>query len=562
MNIGCLWPGRKPKAFAGTCRVRRSVPRREPNAKPARRRAAQRSRTARRSWCCRSRRTWPACRAAGSRSASDPGWRRGSRRRRWRWPGPVPRPRGWTPAGCPRHAGSPPARSPSAPRMAALAAPSATLIADCWLPSDWRIFARFSWSACFCSASASRIFGGGVISTISMRAMRMPHLSVTASICCCTSVLMRSRSDSASSSDSVPMTERSAVRASASMAMSKLATLNSACLASTIWVKIVALTVTTTLSLVITSWRSPGTGISRMSTRCSESMNGAMITRPGLVGLAVLAEPLDDADLALLHDVDHLSQHEEQDQDDETGDDQRADRAATQRDHVSSQCSSAVLTVRVVPTTFVTITAVEGGIKDPSAVTASQVSPSNRTWPLASSLHLIDRQSSCADEAAVHSADRRAGTAPGKRLADLWSHERNADRGHADGHAGLNEHMRRGGDGDRRRSSRAGRAEHGEERQVMQLDPDEHHTQHDPHEGHNSHLRRNHTQRVSTIARQPTTIATSCSATPSRRGRDRRRERPRAGRARPASGWPRRGCRRVARSRCHRARPSLRRAGC
>ena len=71
------------------------------------------------------------------------------------------------------------------------------------------------------------------------------------------------------------------MRASASMAMPKLATLNNACLASTIWVKIVALTVTTTLSLVMTSCRSPGTGISRMSTRCSESMNGPMITRPG-----------------------------------------------------------------------------------------------------------------------------------------------------------------------------------------------------------------------------------------------------------------------------------------
>ena len=120
-----------------------------------------------------------------------------------------------------------------------------------------------------------------MISTISMRAMRMPHLSVTASICDCTSVLMRSRSDRASSSERVPMTDRSAVRASASIATPKLATLNRACLASTIWVKIVALTVTTTLSRVMTSWRSPGTGISRMSTRCKPSMNGATMTRPG-----------------------------------------------------------------------------------------------------------------------------------------------------------------------------------------------------------------------------------------------------------------------------------------
>ena len=97
---------------------------------------------------------------------------------------------------------------------------------------------------------------------ISMRLIRIPHLSVTASICCWTSVLMCSRSDSAWSSVIVPITERSAVRASASMATSKLATLNNACSATTICVKIVALTVTTTLSFVITSWRSPGRGIS------------------------------------------------------------------------------------------------------------------------------------------------------------------------------------------------------------------------------------------------------------------------------------------------------------
>ena len=70
--------------------------------------------------------------------------------------------------------------------------------------------------------------------------------------------------------------------------------------------KIVAFTVTTTLSSVITSWRSPGTGISRMSTVCSVSTNGTMIDEAGLVGPAVLAEALDDADLALLDDVDRL----------------------------------------------------------------------------------------------------------------------------------------------------------------------------------------------------------------------------------------------------------------
>ena len=194
-------------------------------------------------------------------------------------------------------------RSPSAARTAAWASPSAMLMADCWLPSDCRMRARFSWSACFCRARAWRICGGGAISTISMRLMRMPHLSVTTSICCWTSVLIRSRSDSASSRVMVPMTERSAVRARASMAMSKFLTLNRACLASTTWVKIVAFTVTTTLSLVMTSWRSPGTGTSRMSTVCSESTNGMMIDESGLVGQLVLAEALDHADLTLLDDV-------------------------------------------------------------------------------------------------------------------------------------------------------------------------------------------------------------------------------------------------------------------
>ena len=79
----------------------------------------------------------------------------------------------------------------------------------------------------------------------------------------------------------MPITDRSAVRASASMATSKFFTLNSACLASTTWVKIVAFTVTDTLSLVITSWRSPGTGTSRMSTVVRVSTNGRMMASPG-----------------------------------------------------------------------------------------------------------------------------------------------------------------------------------------------------------------------------------------------------------------------------------------
>ena len=172
--------------------------------------------------------------------------------------------------------------SPSAAATLASASPSATLTADCCWPSDCRIRARFSWSACFCSASACRICGGGAISTISMRLIRMPHLSVTTSICCWTSVLMRSRSDSASSSVIVPITERKrGAGERVDRDVEVLDTLNSACLASTTWVKIVAFTVTTTLSFVITSWRSPGTGISRISTSWSVDTNGAITTSPG-----------------------------------------------------------------------------------------------------------------------------------------------------------------------------------------------------------------------------------------------------------------------------------------
>ena len=114
------------------------------------------------------------------------------------------------------------------------------------------------------------------------------------------------------------------------MAMPKLATLNSACLASTIWVKIVALTVTTTLSrgdhlLAIARHRDLAhvDALQRVDERCDDD-------QARLVGLAVLAEPLDHADLALLHDVDHLAQHDEQDQDDEDGDDQRTNRDVLQ----------------------------------------------------------------------------------------------------------------------------------------------------------------------------------------------------------------------------------------
>ena len=50
-----------------------------------------------------------------------------------------------------------------------------------------------------------------------------------------------------------------------------------------------------------------------MSTRCKRIDERGDDDETGLVRLAVLAESLDDTDLALLHDVDHLLQHEQQD---------------------------------------------------------------------------------------------------------------------------------------------------------------------------------------------------------------------------------------------------------
>ena len=109
--------------------------------------------------------------------------------------------------------------SPSAVLMAACFWPSATLMADCCWPSDCRMAARFSWSACFCRAIAIRICWGGTMSTISIRLMRMPHLSVTCSICICSWALICSRWLSASSRLIDPKTARRVVRLSWSTAM-------------------------------------------------------------------------------------------------------------------------------------------------------------------------------------------------------------------------------------------------------------------------------------------------------------------------------------------------------
>ena len=204
----------------------------------------------------------------------------------------------------------------------------------------------------------------------------------------------------------MPITERRAVRASASMATSKSAMENSACWASTTCVKIVAFTLTTTLSLVMTSWRSPGRGISRMSTALQRVDERDDDHQAGIVGAAVLAEPLDHADLALLDDVDHLAQGRQQDQDQQAQDDQRHDaedahdvapsapsgavvvggggrgrraRAPGQLERPSTEAADSGHTHSVVPRTAVTTTAVPAGSTSPLPLTASQRSPARRT---------------------------------------------------------------------------------------------------------------------------------------------------------------------------------------
>ena len=96
------------------------------------------------------------------------------------------------------------------------------------------------------------------------------------------------------------------------------------------------------------------------------------------MGLAVLAQALDHTDLALLDDVDHVLEHDEEHDDDERGDDEAGDGQRTDGDHGSS-LNSAARTVSVVPLTPMTITGVVGGIGSSSQLTASQLSPSRRT---------------------------------------------------------------------------------------------------------------------------------------------------------------------------------------
>src|SRR5918995_1782788 len=121
----------------------------------------------------------------------------------------------------------------------------------------------------------------------------------------------------------------------------------------------------------------------------------------GLVRLAVLAEMLHDPDFALLDDVDHLAQCQEQHDHHEDDDDEADDtRSADVCDHGGSsfplperEPSPASTsesegrwpptghTVSVVPRTAVTRNVVPGGMGTPAPLTARQRSPASRTWP-------------------------------------------------------------------------------------------------------------------------------------------------------------------------------------
>ena len=108
--------------------------------------------------------------------------------------------------------------SPSALRIADCFSPSAWRISDCRAPSAWRIVARFSRSARICFSIESWIEAGGSIAFSSTRLTRMPHLPVASSSTPRSWPLISSREVSVFSSASPPITLRSVVTVSCSIA--------------------------------------------------------------------------------------------------------------------------------------------------------------------------------------------------------------------------------------------------------------------------------------------------------------------------------------------------------
>ena len=114
-------------------------------------------------------------------------------------------------------------RSPSAVSTAACLAPSAVRICACFSPSAVRIAARRSRSARICFSIAVLMSAGGSTDLISTRLILIPHLPVASSSTTRSSVLTFSRAVSVASSVSPPITLRSVVTVSCSIACSGLA---------------------------------------------------------------------------------------------------------------------------------------------------------------------------------------------------------------------------------------------------------------------------------------------------------------------------------------------------
>ena len=108
--------------------------------------------------------------------------------------------------------------SPSARRIALCFSPSAVRIFDCRWPSALRMAARFSRSARICFSIASTTLFGGSMALISTRVTRMPHLPEASSSTPRSMLLIRSREVRVCSRSMEPITLRSMVAVSCSIA--------------------------------------------------------------------------------------------------------------------------------------------------------------------------------------------------------------------------------------------------------------------------------------------------------------------------------------------------------
>ena len=105
-------------------------------------------------------------------------------------PSSRPRPGAPAPSSAPRRARMADCLAPSASSTAACLRPPALLIAACCSPSDFKMAARLCCSASFCSDIACTTFIGGVMSRISIRLSRTPHLAVASAMWSCMRLLI------------------------------------------------------------------------------------------------------------------------------------------------------------------------------------------------------------------------------------------------------------------------------------------------------------------------------------------------------------------------------------